>query len=563
MIPHSVLRSSLVPVVTGLSVAATLTGCAAKTGTSEEKSKPMNILYIMCDDHSYQTISAYDQRFIHTPNIDRIAADGVRFTNSFVANSLSGPSRACMLTGKHSHSNGFTDNTVTFDGSQQTFPKLLQKAGYETAMIGKWHLVSQPTGFDYWDILIGQGMYYNPEFICNGQKVTREGYATNITTDLALDWLENKHDNSKPFCLLLHHKAPHRTWMPDSCDMELFSNVHYSLPETFWDDYAGRPAAAAQEMHILYDMDLVYDLKLADKQHEIHGGGLEDWGRTMYSTLLSPNQKAFWDKHYDPVIQSFKDSFLLAAPNGKETVMSRANGSMTADAHRLAEWKYNQYMRDYLRVITSIDRNVGRVLDYLEEKGLLDNTLVVYSSDQGFYMGEHGWFDKRFMYEESFRTPLLMRLPGGMKGDINELVQNIDYAPTFLELAGVPVPDDIQGESLLPLLKGKHPARWRKALYYHYYEYPAEHAVRRHYGIRDKRYKLIHFYPSSLDGVADKNGTDDIDCWELYDLKNDPSELHNIYGKKGTEGTTRRLLKALHKLQVQYDAPELHTMENP
>lgn len=563
MIPHSVLRSSLVPVVTGLSVAATLTGCAAKTGTSEEKSKPMNILYIMCDDHSYQTISAYDQRFIHTPNIDRIAADGVRFTNSFVANSLSGPSRACMLTGKHSHSNGFTDNTVTFDGSQQTFPKLLQKAGYETAMIGKWHLVSQPTGFDYWDILIGQGMYYNPEFICNGQKVTREGYATNITTDLALDWLENKHDNSKPFCLLLHHKAPHRTWMPDSCDMELFSNVHYPLPETFWDDYAGRPAAAAQEMNILHDMDLVYDLKLADNQHEIHGGGLEDWGRTMYSTLLSPNQKAFWDKHYDPVIQSFKDSFLLAAPNGRETVMSRANGSMTADAHRLAEWKYNQYMRDYLRVITSIDRNVGRVLDYLEEKGLLDNTLIVYTSDQGFYMGEHGWFDKRFMYEESFRTPLLMRLPGGMKGDFNELVQNIDYAPTFLELAGVPVPDDIQGESLLPLLKGKHPARWRKALYYHYYEYPAEHAVRRHYGIRDKRYKLIHFYPSSLDGVADKNGTDDIDCWELYDLKNDPSELHNIYGKKGTEGTTRRLLKELHKLQVQYDAPELHTMENP
>ena len=578
----------LLPALTGITAIGALCSCngdARQPVAHDAKTPPMNILYIMCDDHSYQTISAYDQRFIHTPNIDRIASDGVRFTNSFVANSLSGPSRACMLTGKHSHANRFTDNTVTFDGRQQTFPKLLQRAGYETAMIGKWHLVSEPTGFDYWDILIGQGMYYNPEFICNGKKVQREGYATNITTDLALDWLENTRDKSKPFCLLLHHKAPHRTWMPDSCDMELFADRDYPLPENFWDSYEGRPAAALQEMHVLRDMDLVYDLKLADKENEIHSGSLEGWGRTMYSSLLTPRQKAAWDKHYEAVIENFKDSFMRGSTgqlvnestgNGGSTsqrvnrstshgdeetnknkleVMSGANGGMRADAAKLAQWKYNQYMRDYLRVITSIDRNVGRVLDYLEAHGLMENTLIVYTSDQGFHMGEHGWFDKRFMYEESFRTPLLMRLPGGRRGDVTELVQNIDYAPTFLELAGVPVPDDVQGVSLLPLLEGHRVRHWRKALYYHYYEYPAEHAVRRHYGIRDKRWKLIHFYPATMDGIKVK---DTIDCWELYDLRNDPTEMHNLYGAKGTERVTRRLERQLHRLQVQYNAPELN-----
>ena len=552
-------NSPLLPVLTGVTAIATLANCTNEK-KHEEKESPMNILFIMCDDHSYQTISAYDQRFTHTPNIDRIAEDGVRFTNSFVANSLSGPSRACMLTGKHSHANGFTDNTVTFDGSQQTFPKLLQQAGYETAMIGKWHLVSEPTGFDYWDILVGQGMYYNPEFICNGQKVVREGYATNITTDLALDWLENRRNKDKPFCLLLHHKAPHRTWMPDSCDLDLFNEINFPLPDSFWDSYEGRPAAAAQEMNILQDMDLVYDLKLADKENELHGGGLEGWGRTMYSSLLTPRQKEFWDEHYDKVIEAFKDSFLRQPPDGNEAILSKPNGGMKTNEKRLAEWKYNQYMRDYLRVIASIDRNVGRMLDYLEENGLSGNTLVVYTSDQGFYMGEHGWFDKRFMYEESFRTPLLMRLPGGKKGDIGQFVQNIDYAPTFLELAGAPVPDDIQGQSLLPLLEGKHPKRWRDALYYHYYEYPAEHAVRRHYGVRTDRYKLIHFYPALLDGAKEtprQAQADSIDCWELYDLKKDPHELRNIYGEKGTGHITKRLQKKLHELQLQYGAPEL------
>lgn len=486
---------------------------------TKEAAKPMNILYIMCDDHSYQTLSAYDSTYIKTPNIDRIAADGVRFTNSFVANSISGPSRACMLTGKHSLANGFTDNSSSFDGSQQTYPKLLQAQGYETAVIGKWHLTSEPTGFDHWDILIGQGDYYNPTFICNGEKVQRKGYATNVTTDLALDWLENGRNSEKPFCLLLHHKAPHRTWMPDTCDLELFSDSNFPLPATFYDDYKGRRAAAEQHMSIAKDMDIVYDLKLADKENEIHSRkDLEEAGRRIYSRM-DPEQKAAWDAHYDKVIAKFKAAGLKG--------------------RALDEWKFQQYMRDYLRVITSVDRNVGRVLDYLESEGLMDNTLVVYTSDQGFYMGEHGWFDKRFMYEESFRTPLLMRLPGGIKGDVSALVQNIDYAPTMLELAGVEIPQDIHGVSLLPLLKGEEWTPARKGLYYHYYEFPDEHSVRPHLGVRTERYKLIHFY-------------DEIDTWELYDLENDKHELNNIYGTAGTEEITATLKQVLRELQVQY-----------
>lgn len=504
----------------------TLIGAAALPIVScKEKveEKRMNILFIMCDDHSYQTISAYDNRYISTPNIDRIAADGVKFANSFVANSLSGPSRACMLTGKHSHTNGFTDNTRIFDGSQQTFPKLLQKSGYETAVIGKWHLVTEPTGFDHWDILIGQGDYYNPTFINNGDTVQRKGYATNVTTDLALQWLEEGRDKDKPFCLLLHHKAPHRTWMPDTCDFKLFSDKEFALPENFYDNYEGRVAAAAQEMSIVKDMDLVYDLKLADKENEIHSNeNLEKMGRRIYSNMDAA-QKAAWDAHYDAVIADFK----------KQGLSGKA----------LDEWKFRQYMRDYLRVITSIDRNVGKVLDYLKESGLEDNTLVVYTSDQGFYMGEHGWFDKRFMYEESFRTPLLMRLPSGAKGEATELVQNIDYAATFLDVAGVDIPQDIQGVSLLPLLKGEKSIEGRDAIYYHFFEYPAEHMVKKHYGVRTDRYKLIHFY-------------DDIDAWELYDLEKDPSEMNNIYGKEGTETITAELKKRLVELQKEYGEEE-------
>lgn len=480
----------------------------------------MNIVYIMTDDHTAQMMSCYDTRYARTPNLDRIAESGIRFTNSFVANSLSGPSRACMLTGKHSHKNGFYDNThCVFDATQQTMPKLLQKAGYQTAVIGKWHLESLPTGFDHWEIVPGQGDYYNPAFITEqNDTIQRHGYLTNLITDLSLDWMENQRDKAKPFCLMIHHKAQHRNWMADTCNLALYEDTAFPLPDTYYDTYEGRPAAAAQEMSIIKDMDLIYDLKMnrPDKDSRLKAHYESFCGR------MDPAQKAAWDAFYDPLIEDFYRRDL----KGKE----------------LAEWKFQRYMRDYLKTLKSLDDNVGRVLDYLEQAGLADNTLVVYTSDQGFYMGEHGWFDKRFMYEESFHTPLLMRLPGGAKGTVDEFVQNIDYAPTFLQLAGAPVPDDIQGVSLLPLLKGEHPADWRTSLYYHYYEYPAEHMVKRHYGVRTDRYKLIHFY-------------NDIDVWELYDLEADPSELHNVYGQPGYEEVTRQMHAELDKLQEQYDDP--------
>ena len=514
-----------------------LTGVAAACSSGKEAApeKPLNVVYIMCDDHSYQTISAYDRRFMETPNIDRLADEGARFTNSFVANSLSGPSRACLLTGKHSHKNGFTNNEHgIFDGSQQTLPKLLGAGGYQTAIVGKWHLVSDPTGFDYWDILTGQGDYYNPVFIRNGERLVREGYSTNVTTDVALQWLDRRAQD-KPFCLFLHYKAPHRSWMPDGQDLGAFDDKEFPLPSTFWDDYATREAAALQEMSILKDMNLVYDLKLADRENEIHtpgNPGLENYGRDLYRRNLPEGelvpgrmntaQQAAWDAYYDPIIRQFKRDSL----QGKE----------------LYAWKYQRYMRDYCSVIRSVDRNVGRVYEYLKENGLLDNTVIIYTSDQGFFMGEHGYFDKRFMYEESFRTPLLVRMPGGKKGDIDAMVQNIDYAPTILELAGLPVPEDIQGESFAPFLKGKKVKDWRKSLYYHYYEFPAEHSVRRHYGVRTERYSLMHFY-------------NDIDEWELFDLKTDPQQLHNLYGEPGTEKLTRKLKKELRRLQQLYEDP--------
>ena len=513
--------SSSMMLMTGAAAVATLASCSSKQKDHAPK-KPMNIVYIMCDDHSYQTISAYDQRFIQTPNIDWIANHGVRFTNSFVANSLSGPSRACMLTGKHSHANGFTDNTTTFDGSQQTFPKLLRQAGYQTAMIGKWHLVSEPTGFDYWDILVGQGNYYNPEFVRNGERLKRQGYSTNLVTDLAINWMDSIRDESKPFCLFIHHKAPHRTWMPDTCDLALYDDVTYPLPDTYYDNYEGRKAAQVQKMNIMKDMDIVYDLKMADKENTIHtNSGLEEWGRRLY-TDMSPEQKAAWDKYYDPIIEKFK----------KDKLSGKA----------LDEWKYQRYMHDYLRVIHSVDRNVGRVLDYLRAHNLLENTMIVYTSDQGFYMGEHGWFDKRFMYEESFRTPLLVYLPGGKHGDVDEMVQNIDYGPTILDLAGVEVPHDMHGISFLPLLKGKQVPNWRKSLYYHYYEYPDEHAVNRHYGVRTEQYTLVHFYG-------------DVDTWELYDVQKDPGNMHNLYDLPEYQDVIKELKIELLRLQEQYDDP--------
>ena len=502
-----------------------LAACTSVISSCQQKkeiTKPYNIVYIMTDDHTAQMMSCYDTRYIETPNLDRIANDGVRFTNSFVANSLSGPSRACMITGKHSHANGFTDNTTcVFDGSQQTMPKLLQKAGYQTAIVGKWHLESLPTGFDYWEIVPGQGDYYNPDFITmNNDTIQKQGYITNIVTDMGIDWMENQRDRNKPFCLFIHHKAIHRNWLPETKYLAEYEEKTFPLPDNFFDTYEGRPAAASQEMSIFKDMDLIYDLKMLKEGKE---SSLKE-RYLSYIGRMNPEERKAFDDFYAPIITDFYKQNL----KGKE----------------LAEWKYQRYMRDYAKTVKSLDDNVGRVLDYLKEHDMLDNTLVVYTSDQGFYMGEHGWFDKRFMYEESMHTPLIMHLPKGLdkRGDIPQLVQNIDYAPTFLELAGAEIPEDIQGVSLVPLLKGEAPKDWRKSLYYHFYEYPAEHMVKRHYGVRTDHYKLIHFY-------------NDIDEWELYDLKEDPTEMHNIYGKPGMEEITKNLREELLRLQEQYNDP--------
>ena len=506
--------------------AGSLCGCASKTAVATDK--PLNIVYIMTDDHTAQMMSCYDKRYASTPNLDRLANEGVRFTNSFVANSLSGPSRACMVTGMHSCGNGFYDNTnCVFDNTQRTMPKMLQSAGYQTALVGKWHLESLPTGFDYWEILPGQGSYYNPDFITMQQDtIVESGYLTSIITDKSIEWLENGRDKDKPFMLMVHHKALHRNWMCDTCNLRLYEDKTFPLPDNFFDDYEGRPAAAAQEMSIMKDMDVIYDLKMrGDDRHSRLSGGYEGiLGR------LNAEQRKAWDDFYNPVIEDFY--------------------SRNLEGQELAEWKFNRYMRDYMKTLKSLDDEVGRLLDYLEENDLLDNTLVVYASDQGFYMGEHGWFDKRFMYEESMHTPLVMRLPKGYerRGDVEELVQNIDYAPTFLEIAGVEVPEDMHGVSLLPLLRGEHPSEWRDALYYHFYEYPAEHMVKRHYGVRTDRWKLIHFY-------------NDIDHWELYDLQNDPSEMHNLYGEEKYADTVQMLKARLLALQEQYNDPIRFEME--
>lgn len=479
-----------------------------------------NIIFIMADDHAMQAISSYGSMINKTPNIDRIARDGIRFSNSFVTNSICAPSRAVLLTGKFSHLNGQIDNAAIFDGNQQTFPKLLQQAGYKTAMIGKWHLGSDPTGFDYWNILPGQGKYYNPDFNEMGKQHKIDGYVTDITTDLALNWLDSISRN-QPFCLLLHHKAPHRNWLPAPAHLSDYNDQEIPLPETFFDNYKSREqTAGSQEMTIASDMYEAYDLKLelSDKEKNT----LFEESVKRYRGNLNQDQLAALDSAY----RMENEAFYAAKLKGKE----------------LAKWKYQRYIKDYLRCINSIDENVGRVLDYLKANGLEDNTLIVYTSDQGFYLGEHGWFDKRFMYEESLRIPLLVRYPAGIEpGTVNDqLVQNLDFAPTFLDLAGVDIPPDMQGKSLKPLWENDSKNKWRNAIYYHYYEYPGWHMVKRHYGVRTDRYKLIHFYY-------------DVDVWELYDLKEDPNELNNVYNNPEYSEIRKNLLTEMASLQKQYD----------
>ena len=474
-----------------------------------------NILFIMSDDHAFQAISAYGTGLNQTPNIDRLATEGAIFTRACVTNSICAPSRAVLLTGKHSFMNGKVDNRMPFDWNQPNFPKLMQANGYQTAMIGKIHLDGIPQGFDFSMVLPGQGQYYNPDFLVNGEKIRIEGYCTEIITETMLDWLKNKRDPNKPFCALYHQKAPHRNWLPAPKYLNLYDSVTFTPPANFYDDYSNRGRAAKeQEMKIDGHARWGHDFKLIVNPD---GDTTE-----FYNDIkrMNPQQRADWMAAYDDENQQF----LKNMPAGKE----------------LALWKYNRYIKDYLRCIKSVDDGVGEVLKYLDEAGLAENTIVVYTSDQGFYLGEHGWFDKRFMYEESFRTPLLIRYPKEIKPGtkIDKLVQNLDFAPTFLDYAKIEIPRDMQGESFRKLVSGET-GEWRDAVYYTYYEYPAEHMVKRHYGIATERYKLIHFYY-------------DIDEWEMYDLQNDPQEMKNIYNDPAYSDAQKKLHEKLAELRTKY-----------
>lgn len=502
----------------GICSAGVLPACSSE---APKQTRP-NIIFIMSDDHAYQAISAYGHGLNKTPNIDRIAKEGAIFTRACVTNSICAPSRAVMLTGKHSFVNGKVDNVFPFDWNQDNFAKQLQKSGYQTAMIGKIHLDGLPQGFDYSNVLPGQGQYYNPDFIENGVKKRYPGYVTTLTTQFALDWLDKKRDKTKPFCLLYHQKAPHRNWLPEEKYLDLYEDQDFQLPENFFDDYSGRGTAAhTQEMGIVKEMMWGHDMKFENDPYTNKPTNfIGDINR------MDDKQREAWRNAYN----KRNDEFLKLKPEGKE----------------LAKWKYLRYLRDYLKCIKSVDDGVGELLDYLDKNGLTENTIVIYTSDQGFYLGEHGWFDKRFMYEESFRTPLVMRYPKEIKPGttISKLVQNLDFAPTFLDYAGVSTPKDMQGESFRKLVAGKA-GEWRDAVYYTYYEYPGVHAVKRHYGVATERYKLIHFYY-------------DVDEWEMYDLQKDPHEMKSVYNDPAYAAVQKELHARLTELRKKYgDSDEL------
>ncbi len=506
----------------GVGSMALLASCQTQ---GEENQRP-NIIYIMSDDHAYQAISAYGHGLNETPNIDRLAEEGALFSRSTVTNSISAPSRAVLLTGKHSFVNGKVDNIQTFDWDQPNFPKLLQANGYQTAMIGKIHLDGIPQGFDFSMVLPGQGEYYNPDFLINGKRVRKEGYCTDIITDETLDWIKNRRDPNKPFAVLYHQKAPHRNWQPAPEYLNLYDDFTFDLPENFFDDYEGRGSAAKeQKMQIHGHATWGHDFKMIVAPNGDSTGFYNQLNR------MTPEQRENWLAAYTPKNEEFKANY----------------ANMTEE--EIAHWKYNRYIKDYLRTIKSVDDGVGELLDYLEESGLAENTIVVYTSDQGFYLGEHGWFDKRFMYEESFRTPLLIRYPKEIKPGtvIDKLVQNLDFAPTLLDYAGVEAPEEMQGESFRDLVAGKTD-KWRDVAYYTYYEYPAVHMVKRHYGVTTDRYKLIHFYY-------------DVDEWELYDLETDPQEMNNQYNNPEYAEVRDMMHKKLEETREYYgDSDELNDL---
>ncbi|KAA2218658.1 sulfatase family protein [Maribacter flavus] len=491
-----------------------------------------NIVFIMSDDHAYQAISAYDNRLIETPNIDRIAKMGMLFTNASVTNSICAPSRATILTGKHSHLNGKIDNVSPFDTTNVTFPQLLQKAGYQTAMFGKLHFGNNPKGFDQFKILPGQGFYYNPDFITKNEgEINVKGYVTDIVTDMTLDWLENERQADKPFMLMYLHKAPHRSWLMAERHMAEFTQKKFPEPVTLFDTHEGMPAAKVAKMKVDGDMGWAADSKLYPEVMDQLGLeeqiGFDKRRYEMTVGRLDSTQKATFDTYY----RAIADEFIANLPNMTET--------------DIAKWRYQRYMQDYLGTIKSVDENVGRVLDYLEANNMMENTIVVYTSDQGFYLGEHGWFDKRFVYDESLKTPLLVSWKNHIKpGSVSdELVQNLDFAQTFLDVAGVEQPADMQGKSLVPVLTDDMENWDRDAVYYHYYEHPSEHNVNRHYAVITKDYKLIHYYF-------------DMDYWELIDRKKDSLEQHNYYDDPAYANIQKDLHQKLDALRKLYGDSE-------
>jgi len=507
-----------------ISLGSALACSAQAAAPAQEQDIRPNIIFIFTDDHASQSISAYGSVINQTPNIDRIANEGAIFLNSFCGNSICGPSRATILTGLHSHANGFINNTTRFNSNQQTFPQLLQRAGYNTAMIGKYHLWDYPRGFDHWMILPGQGEYYNPVFQTAEGRTQIEGYVTDVVTNLGLSWLEEGRDPNKPFMLMLQHKAPHRTWMPGPQELMLYRDGNIPEPENLFDDYEGRgPGAAHTEMEIDQHMYFAYDLYCPiGEDEELYSYYLENVGR------MTPEQRATWDAAFEPENQAFR----------------AAMENMTPE--QIVHWKYQRYVGNYLRCIAGVDRNIGRVLDYLDENPeLKDNTIVIYSSDQGFFLGEHGWYDKRWMYEESLAMPLIVRWPGVIEPGtrIQELVQNIDYAPTFLDIAGIDPDTPMHGRSLLDLMR-PDAEPWRDAVYYHYYEYPIPHRVPQHEGVRTARYSLMHFYGP------------DHGYWELYDLENDPHQMHSVYDDPAYADVITQLTAQLEALKDQYDVHE-------
>ena len=521
-------------------------------GQVQKAEQRPNILFIMTDDHTQQALYAYGHGLLDSvlfPNMDRLAREGAIFRQSFVTNSICAPSRAVMLTGKHSHVNGKIDNHTTFDWNQQNYPKLLQKSGYQTALVGKIHIAGKPQGFDHSFTLPGQGSYYNPDLIKNGEeRVQFEGHSTGIITQLVLDWLEDDWERDKPFAMLYHTKAPHRYWLPDFQYLDFLEDHEFDFPDNFFDDYEGRGSAAReQEMEIINHMHWGGDMKL---EYDPRTGNPITAHRAPHRRKTD-EQFAAWRAVYDPLNKAFLDGIpedkydMIFQPPPRN--ISRDFLQNTAEGQHLARFMFHRYLRDYLKTVKAVDDGIGRVMDYLESNGLLDNTVIIYTSDQGFYLGEHGWFDKRFMYEQSLSTPLLVRYPREIKAgtEVNDLVQNLDLAPTMLDYAGVGKPGDMQGASFRRLAAGKKVNNWRDAIYYHFYEYPSVHMVKRHYGIRTDRYKLIHFYY-------------DIDEWEMYDLQEDPDEMNSVYGQPAYSEIQTMLHKKLEELRVQYgDSDEL------